>query len=223
MDNKLMDTLKVLYNAFDKLNERYFNGELIQPIITIQKTKGSVMGHFSVGKVWKDKHNVEEEDLAMHEINLDPRYFLRDTVDIIGTLLHEMVHYYNNVCGIKDCSGQNHNKKFKAAAERVDLIVEKGDSVGWGYTNVSDDLRMFIENEIKPDDTVFDYFRWELPEDKSKKKRKKNIFKFTCPECGMEVKSKKGNIIKCGNCDIVLIMENEDEDESEEDFENGEN
>ena len=24
MDNKLMDTLKVLYNAFDKLNERYF-------------------------------------------------------------------------------------------------------------------------------------------------------------------------------------------------------
>lgn len=178
------------------------------------------MGHFTLGKVWKDKHLIDSDDndaienTSFYEINLDPRYFSRDVIDIIGTLLHEMVHYYNKANGIKDCSGQNHNKKFKVAAENVDLIVEKGDSVGWGYTSVSDELRKFIENEIQPDSSVFDYFHSDVIEvDKPRKKRKKNIFKYTCPMCGMEVKGKRDSKIKCGDCEAELEMEDiEDED-----------
>ena len=64
---------------------------------------------------------------------------------IIATLLHEMCHYFNYVNGINDTNGNKHNKKFKKLAESVGLVVEKGKSVGYGYTSLSDELKDYVE------------------------------------------------------------------------------
>lgn len=221
--NYIGKTLDELYRIFDIVNAERFNGELPQPMITIQKGRGSVLGHFTLGKCWRDKNNVvdgndsivDTDVTALYEINIDPRWFYKKTViDIVGVLIHEMVHYQNKLRDIKDCSGKIHNKKFKRAAEEAGLIVTKGDTVGWGYTAVSDELRDFIEQKVKPDETCFFYFRaGESVDDGEKKKRQKNFFKFTCPSCGQEIKGRRDSKVRCGLCDVLMEIQDDEEND----------
>lgn len=224
--NVIGTVLNELYRIFDILNRDKFDGALKEPVITIQKGKGLAMGYFTLDKVWVNKDNSEDglaandlDDDAYYEINIDPRYFYgRDAIEIVGTLLHEMVHYYNKVSNVKDCSGNIHNKKFKAAAENVGLIVTKGKSVGWGYTMVSDELSEYIMETIEPDEAVFEYFR-AGSRPKEPKKRKKSLYNFTCPKCGQVAKAKNGVVIKCGTCDVGMDMEDIEDEESEDNLE----
>lgn len=201
--------LEELYRIFDVLNRDKFDGELSEPVITIQKTKGATLGHFTLDRTWRDKNNEESEETSYYEINIDPRWFnSRTPADVAETLLHEMCHYYNKMNDIKDCSGNVHNKKFKSSAERVGLVVEKGKSVGYGYTSMSDELKAYVENVVKPDDKAFEYFRTApMKAAGNGGTRKKNLFKYTCPSCGQEVKGKRDVTIKCGHCDVVMEME----------------
>ena len=216
--NVIGTALTELYRCFNILNRDKFEGALLEPVITIQKGKGNALGYFTLDKVWVNKNDAEDSmvadetnNSAYYEINIDPRYFYeRSAVEIVETLLHEMVHYFNKLSGIKDCSGNVHNKKFKKAAEEVGLIVVKGKSVGYGYTSLSDELREYILDVINPDNSVFEYFRAGARE-KEKVERKKSLFKFTCPQCGQIAKAKNGVIIKCGLCDVSMDMEDVDE------------
>lgn len=201
--------LEELYRIFNILNSDKFDGELSEPVITIQKTRGSTLGHFTLNRVWVDKNNEEDEETSYYEINIDPRWFnSRTPADVAETLLHEMCHYYNKMNDIKDCSGNVHNKKFKKSAENVGLVVERGKSVGWGYTSMSDELKAYMDEVVKPNDKAFEYFR-SAPVKSSGGggTRKKNMFKYTCPECGAEVKGKRDMTIKCGICDVVMDIE----------------
>ncbi len=204
--------LEELYRIFNILNEDKFDGELTAPVITIQKTRGRTLGHFTVDRTWRDKNNEEDEETSYYEINIDPRWFnSRTPADVAETLLHEMCHYYNKMNGIKDCSGNVHNKKFKSSAEKVGLIVEKGNGVGYGYTSMSEELRAYMEEVVKPNEAAFEYFRAApMKQSGGGGTRKKSLFKYTCPDCGAEVKGKRDMTIKCGICDVVMKMEDED-------------
>lgn len=207
--NVVGTALNELYRIFHILNRDRFNNKLSEPVITIQKGKGNALGSFTLDRAWKDKNNVESEETSYYEINIDPRWFnTRTPADIAETLLHEMCHYYNKVNNIKDCSGNVHNKKFKSSAERVGLVVEKGKGVGYGYTSMSENLKSYVEEVVKPDEKAFEYFR-SVPAKGSGDggTRKKNIIKYTCPECGQEVKGKRESVIKCGLCDVVMRAE----------------
>ena len=208
--NVIGTALEELYRIFGILNRDKFDGELTEPVITIQKTKGRTLGHFTLDRTWKDKNNEESEETSYYEINVNPRWFnTRTPADVAETLLHEMCHYYNKVNDIKDCSGNVHNKKFKASAEKVGLIVEKGKGVGYGYTSMSEELRAYMDEVVNPSEEAFEYFRSTpmKPSGGSGGGRKKSVFKYTCPDCGAEVKGKRDMIIKCGLCDVEMKME----------------
>lgn len=215
--NVIGAALVELYRCFDIINDEKFNSDLPRPVITIQKGKKNVLGHFTLDKVWVNKADAENgvapentPHIAYHELNLDPCHFDRPVEEIIGTLIHEMCHYANRLAGIKDCSGRHHNKKFKVLAEEIGFIVEKGKGVGYGYTTLSDELREFVLEVVCPDDSVFEYFRAGIAKDDkgdSKKERNKTMFKFTCPQCGQVAKAKNGVVIKCGYCDIGMDIE----------------
>lgn len=214
--NVIGTALEELYRIFAILNHDKFNDELSEPVITIQKTKGSTLGHFTVDKTWKDKNNAESDETSYHEINIDPRWFRnRSAAEIVETLLHEMCHYCNESAGINDCNGQIHNKKFKSLAEKVGLIVEKGKSIGWGHTSLSEELEKYIEDNIKPNEKAFEYFRVvNSTESGVKKPRAKNMFKYTCPICGQVARAKKDVVIKCGRCDVDMEIEDDESDNS---------
>ena len=219
--NVIGTALEELYRVFTILNRDKFSNDLPEPVITIQKTRGSILGHFSVDKVWRDKRRIEDgvvmtdnsDEMSYHEINIDPRWFCtRTSEEVVETLLHEMCHYANKMSDIKDCNGNVHNKKFKSLAERVGLIVEKGKSVGWGYTSLSDELRGYIVEEVKPNEKAFEYFRTSVANiGGTKTPRKKKTFTYTCPDCGQTAKGKRDISIRCGNCDVDMEMEDEDD------------
>lgn len=212
--NVIGTALEELYRIFGILNHDKFDDTLPEPVITIYKTRGRVLGHFTVDKTWKNKNDVESDEDAYYEINIDPRWFCdRTPEEVVETLLHEMCHYANKMSDIKDCNGNIHNKKFKVLAESVGLIVEKDKSVGWGYTSLSDELREYIEEEINPDAEAFEYFRAVVNKgDGIKTPRKKKMFTYTCPDCGQTAKGKKDITIKCGLCDMIMDMEDDDSD-----------
>ena len=99
-------------------------------------------GHYSVHPIWTV--NGEEK---RHEINIAAGTLDRDLEYTVGTLLHEMVHMYNDtVLNVQDCSrgGMYHSKKFKEVAERVGLIVTRTEKYGWAHTEPSDALIEWI-------------------------------------------------------------------------------
>ena len=88
-------------HLFDLLNEEFFECELSRPTITIQSTP-KAYGHFSLREdTWISKVG------GTHEINIGAGTLSRPIEEVAATLLHEMVHYYNHVNGIQDCSRGN--------------------------------------------------------------------------------------------------------------------
>ena len=199
-----------LNKVFDLLNAEYFENALSRPTITIQSTP-KAYGHFSLrDDTWISKLG------GTHEINIGAGTLGRNIEDVVATLLHEMVHYYNYVNGVQDCSRGNtyHNKKFKAAAEARGLCVEHSEKYGWSHTSPSDELLDFVlENELTDiliNRNEFCGFRvtgtgthsgTEITPIKTSSTRK-----YICPCCGMSVRATRTVRIACMDCDTPLIL-----------------
>jgi SprT-like family len=176
----LQPAITQLHKAFDKFNERFFNNELPQVVITMQsrhKNKG-VLGWFTVNPAWESG-----EDTQLHEINIVPEALKRDYTEILQTLLHEMLHLYASVNGIQDTSRGNtyHNKRFKEIAEQhgMEYTHEKPDSkIGYSaVTFTKQTLNMVKFWNI--DKTAFTLSRIDFS-GAEKPKKKSNSFKWVC-------------------------------------------
>ena len=200
-----------LNKIFDLLNEEYFESTLSRPTITIQSTP-KAYGHFSLREdTWVSKLG------STHEINLGAGTIARPIEEICATLLHEMVHYYNYVNGIQDCSRGNtyHNKRFKAAAEARGLIVDHSDKYGWSHTSPGDSLLQFcLDNDLTDiliNRNEFCGYRvtgtgthsgtaTTLPPKTSSTR------KYICPCCGNSVRATKAVNIACLDCAEQMVL-----------------
>lgn len=123
-------------------------------------------------------------------------------MEVAGTLLHEMVHFYNFLNNVKDCNsnGNYHNKHFRDAAVKHGLIVEKDATRGWALTSPSEEFAQFIikcgfkDIKIKRNSI--------LPE----KKAKSSTRKYVCPVCGDSARATKDVAFACCKCHEKLIL-----------------
>lgn len=125
-----------LEKMFNTLNTDLFNGELDTPVITIIPT-ARAYAHYTPYEAWKSKGEHK------HEINIASGTLDRPLEAICASLLHEMVHMYNDtVQNIADCSrgGTYHNKQFAKEAEAHWLHVEKHPTYGYCLTSPTDEL-----------------------------------------------------------------------------------
>ena len=106
-------TAGYLEKIFRSLNADSFNGELEEPVITIQDTP-TAYGHVTVSKAWSVKGEHQRE------LNIAAGTLQRPIEEVAATMLHEMVHLYNLQHEIQDCSrgGTYHNKKFRDEAQK---------------------------------------------------------------------------------------------------------
>lgn len=128
-----------LEKAFRLINAELFNDELPTPIITVIPTPRAY-AHYVPYDIWSAK------DGAKREINIASGTLDRPIENIVASLVHEMVHMYNDVVlNICDCSnkGTYHNKQFKKEAEAHGLIVTKT-KYGYSHTEPSDRIIEFI-------------------------------------------------------------------------------
>lgn len=91
----LQPVIKQLGTLFSKFNDRFYDGKLPKPVITVSpdSTKGAY-GWCTSWKAWTDKENADMNE-GYYEINLCAEYLSRPIDLVCETLLHEMVHLFN--------------------------------------------------------------------------------------------------------------------------------
>lgn len=201
-----------LEKIYDTLNREKYNGELETPILTIQSSE-KTYGHVTTAKVWKCT------DKNQYELNISAEALNRPIENVVATLLHEMTHIYCMMHGIQDTSrnGQYHNKRFKAQAETVGLIIEKDNKIGWSLTRPSEELVKYIHSK-KWD--MIPLFRSSPHDSKTTGgKRPSSTRKYICPCCEQSVRATKKTILICGYCKIRMESENPDDNDIEQDQE----
>lgn len=193
----------LLEKIYRQLNIDKFDGELEEPIITIQSSPRAY-GYVTLGKVW------QSGNVARYELNIGAETINRPIEDVVGTLLHEMVHIYNLMHGIKDCSRGNtyHNKRFKIKAESVGLVINYDKRIGWSITSPSEELIDYIIAQGWQDILIARSTHTRIsspginaPGEKSKTSSTR---KYICPCCGMSVRATKRVNIICGDCSKIM-------------------
>ncbi len=199
-----------LNKIFDLLNVTFFENALSRPTITIQSTPRAY-GHFSLREdTWVSKIG------GTHEINIGAGTLARPIEDVVATLLHEMVHYYNYVCGVQDCSRGNtyHNRKFKEEAEARGLVVERSERYGWSHTSPSEALIDFVlDNGLtdillnRNEESGFQITGTGTHSGSSFTTTKKSSTrKYICPCCGMSIRATREVNIACLDCDEQMVI-----------------
>ena len=201
VNNIISSAEETLYKIYDALNEKYYQGNLPNVVITIQDAKGKYYGWFSCDR-WKNS----SEDQLLHEINISPEYFSRSIEELCATMNHEMVHLYCHLNDIGDTSanGKYHNKKFKKEAEERGLIITKANGIGWSVTTPTDGFVNFVKSlDIS---NAFSFFR-VLPPKRSNVASSASQKKYVCPCCGAKLRGKSGLHIICDDCKETFIEE----------------
>lgn len=194
-----------LEKIFRALNSKYFEGQIEEPIITIQSTPRAY-GHITVAKTWR-----KADGELCHELNVGAGTLDRSIECVVSTVLHEMVHLWNLQNGIQDCSrgGTYHNRKFRDAAEARDLQISYDPRIGWSITEPTDALVEFIIAQGWEDIHMgrSDGFTARgtgkgvaggiTPPPTP---RPSSTRKLICPCCGQSVRATKAVNILCGDC-----------------------
>lgn len=210
-----------LEKMFREINKDSFNGEIEEPIITIQSTKGAY-GHVTVAKTWTSGKMIETH---RHELNINGDFLYRPIENVCATLIHEMTHLYNIQKGVKDTSrgGAYHNQKFKDEAEKHMIQISHDEKYGWTITRPTEELLDYIiakgwKDFAMTGNPLFSIFgdmgaTGGAGEPKGKEgkgdtpTRKSSSRKGVCPSCGLIIRAtKKCNVI-CGDCNVEINFE----------------
>jgi len=215
----LKSTQEMLEYAYDVLNEVYFDNELRPIAITIMSSPRT-NAHFTVGRVWR------AEGERLHEINISAEHLDRPIENVVGSLLHEMVHWYCHLNGLQDTSqnGRYHNKVFKAEAEKRGLRISYAKYIGYSVTEPTEELMEVIRshNIEKPLDINRDGERMVFigigGDDNSSngtdangvdtgavQKPKCSTRKYICPKCGNNFRATKDINVLCLDCMTEFI------------------
>ena len=201
-----------LNKIFDLLNQEFFENTLSRPTITIQSTP-KAYGHFSTKEdAWISTKG------TTHEINLGAGTLARPIEEVCATLLHEMVHYFNYVRGIQDCSrgGTYHNRRFKTSAEAHGLLIDFDEKYGWTITSPSDRLLEFVIDNDLTDILInrneFSGFQMggtgthNGAPTRTTTPKPSSTRKYVCPCCGMSVRATRIVRISCMDCNEPLHL-----------------
>ncbi len=176
-------------------------------VIQTQGRSARCAGWFS-----HDQWSTREGEMVA-EITITAELLNRDPVDIIATIMHEIVHVWQHFLGLKGVStGGRHNRVFVEYAEIVGLEVQRPavDSYGLGYTRPSEELRERIEDEFQPDVAAFNLFR--LIKTKETKKVTTNAYWCSCQGLTLRIPAKQTLDATCHVCDVKFVLK-EDGDE----------
>lgn len=202
----------VLYlnDVFNLLNKEFFESALSKPTITIQSTP-KALGHFTPDDIWDSSSG------KTHEVNIGAGTLNRPIADVVTTLLHEMVHYFNHINGVQDCcrGGTYHNKNFKKSAVEHGLVVEKVAKYGWASTSPGERVLDFVARNSLTD---IQLNRMEAVGSRSTgpamltgtdnppETPKTSTRKYVCPSCGNSVRATKTVNIACIDCNRQMIV-----------------
>lgn len=203
--------IKKLENAFDRINEHFFEGKLHRPVIHFYPDRSKkAMGWMTIGKIWVDGQTAERE------INISANYADSDEM-VYTTLMHEMVHLYCIENNIKDTSNNNfyHNKNFKKIGEKLGLVFEtKPETYGWIEKTINDETRNFIKTlepiivKVETSKALAKVEEEDEEEENNDPPKRKGSYKHVCPVCGAIARTTKNTVhLMCADCMVKMEIE----------------
>lgn len=213
MENKTYDTItnptakiyKLLDDAYAFFNEELFEGKLPGCLITMQR-KSKARGYFSPERF----ESRSDAELKTHEIALNPMHFKdRTDEEIISTLVHEMVHVWQQEFGNPPRRGY-HDREWAGRMEMIGLVPSNtgepdgrrtGQSMSH-YINHSGKFSRLVKVFLGKNGSIICQDAPVL----APIRKAKNKMKYTCPRCGINAWGKAGIKILCGSDNVELQM-----------------
>lgn len=194
--------VKCLYDAFIFMNEQLFHGELEVPVIGWHRHKGAY-GYFRPEGY---EERAEKDDrLITHEIALNPDNIKgRSDKKVLSTLVHEMVHQWQQVYGKPPRKGY-HNRQWADKMEDVGLIPSDtaqpgGKRTGQKVSHYFVDGALFDKTCDRLLETGWSITWQGRPQMKEAKKSNKDKIKYLCFDCDIRAWAKDGVALICGAC-----------------------
>ncbi len=204
-----------LEDAYDHFNRELFNGELLPVVLNFSRHAKSY-GFFAPNR-WFDAG----DQLVTHEISLNPSHLLtRDLRATMSTLVHEMVHCWQEEHGKHKSKRGYHNAEWANKMESIGLMptstgLPEGKRVGAKVSHMVIDGGAYdVAFEAMPESCKLPWLcREPTPEEKAA--RPKSKVKYTCPGCEARAWAKPTASLKCGGCDEAMKPEVEEDDDDE--------
>lgn len=191
-----------LYDTYDLFNKVFFDNILPPVLITLQIKRKANGYYFPERYIYRN-----DTKRAIDEIALNPEtFFSRDSRAINSTLLHEMTHLWQEKHGSHKPKNGYHNKEWGDQMEKFGLIPSNTGQEGGKKTGVKmthyildgglyDEFYKKNEAKLEIDLGIF------VEPVEQKERQIAPTFKFSCPQCGEELKTKNETLnIVCGKC-----------------------
>jgi hypothetical protein len=192
---------------YDFFNRELFAGSL-RPVILNFSRAANTLGFFAPER-W------EQADAKTHEISLNPAHLAtRSPRDVASTLVHEMVHCWQQEHGKPSARGY-HNKEWAAKMDEVGLVPSAtgepgGPRVGFKMTHYISDGGSFARAfERMPRDVLLPWSSWEPEGGRRGTTTTKSKLKYTCPLCGANAWGKPELHLVCGDDEERMVAEDE--------------
>ena len=200
-----LDDLYAFYNV------RLFSASLPECIINLSRRTGSY--GFFASYLWASfdpERSIPEE--RFHEISLNPDYLLRPSIEYHATLVHEMVHLWQQEYGNPSRSGY-HNREWACKMQSIGLMPSDTglpDGVPIGQTMsqyiIKNGLFQTVYNSIDPDELEILRLKY-LPvaslaayeKNKPPNPKSNTRVKYSCP-CGNNIWGRPALQILCLIC-----------------------
>lgn len=201
-----LDQFAAIQKIFDYFNEALFDGSLNQCLLNLSRMPRA-RGFFAPNR-WAKLSPKEEGDTEapqerekIHEISLCPEHIARAPKEVISTLVHEMVHLWQEDFG-KPSPGY-HNKQWAAKMKEIGLYPSNTGMPGGKETGkncshyILEDGAYSAAYDEMPKEYIYPFVA--IPVLKVIKPNK-NKTKYTCPSCETNIWGKEGIEVMCNTC-----------------------
>ncbi len=175
----MMETLRLWADRF--IVE--FNLEIPEVSLAIDHLRCDRYGHFRYG------HNGFG---LKGEIALNVRYLFgqRESWEVLGTLLHELLHAWQQAHG-KPGKNNYHNREFCEKAKSLGLLIDKRGVTGYAAESPFKDLLRRFDVDVP-------FFEMPLPKEKVKGDSKLKKWSCGCTNARCAVADFAARCLKCG-------------------------
>ncbi len=183
--------------AYDYFNAKLFGGSLTPSLLNFRGR-----GRGNLGLFWPEKW--KSGDATTHEIALNPEALDRPLVEALATLVHEMVHQWQQDFG-EPPQGNYHDKEWGRKMDEVGLTPSNTGAPGGKRTGrqmthyVTPGGAFEAAVASMPDEIALPWLTGGAAAEGKAPSKNKNKVKYVCP-CGVIVWGKAGIVVVCGQC-----------------------
>lgn len=201
------------YSMFDDackyFNEKLFNGELTDVLITLQR-KSKSYGYYCA-----ERFSERNGKQSVAEIAMNPDgFYERTDIEILSTLAHELAHHWQFLFGDAPKRAY-HNREWAEKMKEIGLYPSTTGEPDGKETGARCSHYIIKGGKFEIVCGAFllngkKKLEWEtIPVTKEEKEKKKTREKFVCPDCMQSVQAKKTANIMCGDCKKTMVIEEE--------------